>query len=165
MSVCALHCMSVCTLHCMSVCTLHCMSVVLYTVCLYSTLYVCLYSTLCICLYCTLYVCLCSTLYDCALQDTFPSEMPLWMSALHKKFNEGQTHRNVRIFLARLICNRSKLFQPYAKNWVTPLVQLIVGGESGGVGLHYFAVDVMVTILSWQAAATAKNITIMEVCV
>lgn len=82
-------------------------------------------------------------------QDATPSEMPMWMAALHKKFNDSQTHQNVRIFLARLVSNRSKLFQPYAKFWVTPLAQFIVGGANGGVGLHYFVVDLMVTLLSW----------------
>lgn len=78
------------------------------------------------------------------------------MVALHKKFNDGRTHPNIRIFLARLIANRSKLFQPFAKYWITPLVQLIVGGDSGGYGLHYFAVDLMVTILSWSSTAVME---------
>ena len=84
--------------------------------------------------------------------------MPAWMAALHRKFLDGHTHGNVRIFLARLIANRLKVFQPYARFWVTPLVQLIVSGETGGVGFHYFMVDLMVTILSWSTTA------ILEVC-
>ena len=74
------------------------------------------------------------------------------MTALHRKFNDGRTSMSVRVFLARLICNRSKLFQPYARAWLTPLVQLVVGG-AGGVGMHYFAVDLMVAILSWSSTA------------
>ena len=79
--------------------------------------------------------------------------MPVWMAALHRKFLDVRTHGNIRIFLARLISNRSKVFQPYAKFWVTPLVQMIVGGECGGAGFHYFMVDLLVTILSWSTTA------------
>ena len=85
--------------------------------------------------------------------------MPSWMAALHRKFNDSQTHPNVRFFLARLITNRPTVFQPWAKAWLTPLVQLILGGgatggaSSGGVGIHYFVVDLLVTILSWSLVA------------
>ncbi len=82
--------------------------------------------------------------------------MPVWMAALHKKFLDGRTHGNIRIFLARLISNRSKVFQPYARFWVTPLVQLIVSGETGGAGFQYFMVDLMVTILSWSTTAIVE---------
>ncbi len=85
-------------------------------------------------------------------------DMPTWMAAMHKSFNDGHTHTNVRLFLARLIVNKAKIFQPYAKFWLGPLAQLVVSGNNGGVGLHYFVVDVMVTILSWSSTA------VLEVC-
>lgn len=88
--------------------------------------------------------------------------MPMWMAALHKKFSDGRTHCNVRIFMARLINNRSKVFQPYAKFWLVPLTQLIVGGDCGGVGLHCFVVDLMVTILSWSTTAVME---VSKICV
>ena len=37
------------------------------------------------------------------------SEMPPWMSLLNKKLTEATTERNVRLFIARLIVNRSKV--------------------------------------------------------
>lgn len=82
--------------------------------------------------------------------------MPSWMAALHKSFNDGRTHKNIRLFIARLIVNRSKVFQPFARFWLVPLAQLVVGGDSGGVGIHYFVVDVMVTILSWSTTAVLE---------
>jgi len=78
------------------------------------------------------------------------------MAALHKSFNDGRTHRNVRFFLARVVVNRSKVFQPYAKFWLGPLAQLVVGGDNGGAGLHYFVVDIVVTILSWSTTAVME---------
>ena len=72
---------------------------------------------------------------------------------MHKKFNSGKTPQNVRLFLARLITNRPKVFQPYAKYWLTGLTQLVIGGNHGGGGIHYFIVDVVVTMLSWSTNA------------
>ena len=86
-------------------------------------------------------------------QGTIPTEMPSWMAALHKKLNNGPTHPNVRLYIARLITNRPKIFQPYAKYWLPGLTRLIIGGNNGGVGMHYFVVDLMVTILSWSTTA------------
>ena len=144
--------------------------------------------------------------------------MPSWMTALHKKLLEPNTHTNVRLFIARLITNRPKVtffdvflrnvicsdhvlithllivcvcacvcvcvcvcvhvcghcftvqniivpsssscssstaqvFQPYAKFWLPVLTQLVVGGDSGGEGLHCFNVDVIATMLSWATTA------------
>ena len=45
------------------------------------------------------------------------------------------------------------MFQPYAKYWLPGLTQLIVSGNHGGEGMHYFVVDLMVTMLSWTNTA------------
>jgi DNA-dependent protein kinase catalytic subunit len=86
-------------------------------------------------------------------KGTQPSDMPQWMSSLHKKFTDGKTHTNVRLFLARLVTNRPRVFEPYAKFWLPPLVQLIISGNTCGEGLHYFVVDLMVTLLMWSGTA------------
>jgi DNA-dependent protein kinase catalytic subunit len=77
------------------------------------------------------------------------SAMPPWMACLHKKMTDSTTAVNVRLFLARVIINRPKVFQPYAKFWLIPLVELIVSGVLGTSGLNYFIIDVVVTMLSW----------------
>ena len=82
--------------------------------------------------------------------------MPSWMIPLHKKFNDSKTNQNVRIFIAKLIINRPKMFQPYAKFWLTGLAQFIVGGNHGGAGLHCFVVDLVVTMLSWSSTAVLE---------
>ena len=83
-------------------------------------------------------------------------EMPQWMANMHKKFNSGKTHQNIRLYLARLITNRPKVFQPYAKYWLPGLTQLVIGGNTGGGGIHYFIVDVVVTMLSWSTSAVLE---------
>ncbi|MEQ2212314.1 hypothetical protein XENOCAPTIV_029172 [Xenoophorus captivus] len=40
-----------------------------------------------------------------------------------------------------------KVFRPYAKHWLGPLLQLVVSGNNGGVGIHFMVVDIVVTIL------------------
>lgn len=60
------------------------------------------------------------------------------------------------MFIAKLIINRPKVFQPYAKFWLSGLTQFIVRGEHGGRGLHSFAVDLVVTVLSWSSVAVLE---------
>lgn len=52
-----------------------------------------------------------------------------------------------------------QVFQPYAKFWLQGLTRFIVNGNHGGEGIHYFVVDIMVTMLSWATTA------VLEVCV
>lgn len=55
------------------------------------------------------------------------------------------------------LCHLSKLFEPYAKFWLTPLMELILRIEEaeqpGTEGINYFVVDLVVTLLSWNSTA------------
>ena len=44
-----------------------------------------------------------------------------------------------------------KVFQPYARFWLDPLIQLLV--NSGNEGMHYLVVEVVVTMLTWAQTA------------
>ena len=44
-----------------------------------------------------------------------------------------------------------KVFQPYARFWLEPLIQLLITGDSEGV--HYLVVEVVVTMLTWTQTA------------
>ena len=96
---------------------------------------------------------------------------------------DTRTQHNVKLFLARLITNRPKvrercshvcsvcmqiwnapwdctyvwcclqIFQPYAKFWLPCLMELILNSRHSGEGMHYFVVDVVVTMLSWASTA------------
>jgi len=55
-----------------------------------------------------------------------------------------------------------KVFRPYAKFWLCPLLELIICSEfnSGdSAGINYFINDVLVTLLSWHPVA------VPEVCI
>ena len=43
--------------------------------------------------------------------------MPDWMHSLQKTLMDPSIHRNVVLFIVRLILNLQSAFQPYAKLW------------------------------------------------
>ncbi|KAL9956083.1 hypothetical protein ACROYT_G037506 [Oculina patagonica] len=90
-----------------------------------------------------------------------PTEMPTWMSPLHKKLTSASTHMNIRLFIAKLIINESKVFEPYAKFWLSPLMELILqmkeNEQPGMEGISYFTVDLVVTMLSWSTTAVPED--------
>ena len=45
------------------------------------------------------------------------------------------------------------MFEPYAKFWLSGLLQLLVSGNSGGEGIHYIVVDLVVVLLGWANVA------------
>uniref|UniRef100_A0A8C6YCR5 DNA-dependent protein kinase catalytic subunit n=1 Tax=Naja naja TaxID=35670 RepID=A0A8C6YCR5_NAJNA len=89
--------------------------------------------------------------------DTNSPELPPWMKFLHNKLRNSTVPLNIRLFVAKLIVNTEEVFQPYAKWWLGPLLQLVVSGDNGGEGIHYMVVEIVVTLLSWTNVATPKG--------
>uniref|UniRef100_A0A663MNQ6 DNA-dependent protein kinase catalytic subunit n=1 Tax=Athene cunicularia TaxID=194338 RepID=A0A663MNQ6_ATHCN len=83
--------------------------------------------------------------------------LPLWMKFLHGKLGNPSVPLNIRLFIAKLIVNTEDVFRPYAKQWLGPLLQLVVSGNNGGEGIHYMVVEIVVTILSWTSVTTPKG--------
>ncbi|XP_015748747.1 PREDICTED: DNA-dependent protein kinase catalytic subunit-like [Acropora digitifera] len=54
-----------------------------------------------------------------------------------------------------------KMFEPYAKYWITPLTELILrmkdSEQPGTEGINYFIVDLVVTMLSWNSTALPED--------
>ncbi|XP_058420517.1 DNA-dependent protein kinase catalytic subunit isoform X2 [Diceros bicornis minor] len=86
-------------------------------------------------------------------QGSVPRNLPPWMKFLHDKLANPSVSLNIRLFLAKLLINTEEVFRPYAKYWLSPLLQLVVSGNSGGEGIHYMVVEIVVTILSWTGLA------------
>ena len=61
-------------------------------------------------------------------------------------------HAHAYMFV-HFFAHAQQVFQPYAKFWLPVLAQLVLSGEHGGEGLHYFIIDVVVTMLSWSTTA------------
>ncbi|KAJ6662088.1 hypothetical protein lerEdw1_012553 [Lerista edwardsae] len=89
--------------------------------------------------------------------DEISPGLPPWMKFLHGKLGNPSVPLNIRLFVAKLIVNTEEVFQPYAKHWLGPLLQLIVSGDNGGEGIHYMVVEIVVTLLSWTSIATPKG--------
>ena len=57
-------------------------------------------------------------------------------------------------------CVVLKIFEPYAKFWLTPLMELILrmkeAEQAGTEGINYFIVDLVVTLLSWNSTAVPE---------
>uniref|UniRef100_A0A663E412 DNA-dependent protein kinase catalytic subunit n=1 Tax=Aquila chrysaetos chrysaetos TaxID=223781 RepID=A0A663E412_AQUCH len=90
-------------------------------------------------------------------EGTVPVDLPLWMKFLHGKLGNPSVPLNIRLFIAKLIVNTEDVFRPYAKQWLGPLLQLVVSGNNGGEGIHYMVVEIVVTILSWTSVTTPKG--------
>ncbi|KFP72380.1 DNA-dependent protein kinase catalytic subunit, partial [Acanthisitta chloris] len=91
------------------------------------------------------------------VEEAIPVDLPLWMKFLHGKLGNPSVPLNIRLFIAKLIVNTEDVFRPYAKQWLGPLLQLVVSGNNGGEGIHYMVVELVVTILSWASVATPKG--------
>ncbi|NXV78034.1 PRKDC kinase, partial [Atlantisia rogersi] len=91
------------------------------------------------------------------VEEAIPADVPLWMKFLHGKLGNPSVPLNIRLFIAKLIVNTEDVFRPYAKQWLGPLLQLVVSGNNGGEGIHYMVVEIVVTILSWTSVTTPKG--------
>ncbi|XP_054564392.1 DNA-dependent protein kinase catalytic subunit isoform X1 [Eptesicus fuscus] len=93
-----------------------------------------------------------------AEEGSVPTHLPPWMKFLHDKLGNPLVSLNIRLFLAKLIINTEEVFRPYAKYWLSPLLQLVVSENNGGKGIHYMVVEIVVTVLSWTGIATPLGV-------
>ncbi|XP_047579539.1 DNA-dependent protein kinase catalytic subunit isoform X1 [Lutra lutra] len=91
-------------------------------------------------------------------EGSVPRNLPPWMKFLHDKLGNPSVSLNIRLFLAKLVINTEEVFRPYAKYWLSPLLQLVVSENNGGRGIHYMVVEIVVTVLSWTGLATPVGV-------
>ncbi|XP_045857456.1 DNA-dependent protein kinase catalytic subunit isoform X2 [Meles meles] len=91
-------------------------------------------------------------------EGSVPRNLPPWMKFLHDKLGNPSISLNIRLFLAKLVINTEEVFRPYAKYWLSPLLQLVVSENNGGEGIHYMVVEIVVTVLSWTGLATPVGV-------
>ncbi|XP_017172381.1 DNA-dependent protein kinase catalytic subunit isoform X2 [Mus musculus] len=90
-------------------------------------------------------------------EGSIPKDLPPWMKFLHDKLGNASVSLNIRLFLAKLVINTEEVFRPYAKHWLSPLLQLAVC-ENNREGIHYMMVEIVATILSWTGLATPTGV-------
>eukprot|EP00048_Salpingoeca_helianthica_P009248 m.132741 g.132741 ORF g.132741 m.132741 type:complete len:3967 (+) comp14817_c0_seq1:97-11997(+) len=82
-----------------------------------------------------------------------PVEMPGWMKHLHVKFLAPDTKPNIKLFIARLIVNRPKVFQPHGREWTKPLLYAILLNERDKENpFNSFVSDVSVVLMTWAVS-------------
>ncbi len=87
-------------------------------------------------------------------KDHTPSDMPPWMTFLHKKISDIYTNENVKLFIIRAIINVQHVFKMYAKFWYAPLIGFLVNSSlTREDDMDYFTLDLMVLLLSWHTIA------------
>nr|XP_054763504.1 DNA-dependent protein kinase catalytic subunit-like [Lytechinus pictus] len=88
---------------------------------------------------------------------TRAEEMPTWMSDLQKKLSSPSTEHNIKLFIIRLIINTQDVFQPYAKFWLTPLMQFLATARVQRDGMNYMVMDIMLVMLDWSTIAVPED--------
>lgn len=87
-----------------------------------------------------------------------PSDMPPWMSFLHRKVNDIYTNENVKLFIIRGLINTAQVFRPYAKFWYAPLIGFLVNSSFANEDtMDYFSLDLMVMLLSWHSVCLPQT--------
>ena len=78
------------------------------------------------------------------------NEIPGWVNMIHRLF-EDHKELNQRLFLLRLILNRSSIFKNYRAYFNQYLLDYAsMTTKNGGTGLHYFLRDVCTTLFLWN---------------
>ena len=86
-------------------------------------------------------------------------EMPAWMICLYRKFSDPLLSFNIKLFLMRVIVHTHSLFKPYARYWLTPIIQLCNQMfENSADGLNTFIIDTIVILLSWHTHAIPSDL-------
>ncbi|CAF5196671.1 unnamed protein product, partial [Rotaria magnacalcarata] len=92
------------------------------------------------------------------------SDMPPWMICLYKKFSDPSIPFNIRLFIMRLITHTHTVFKPYARYWLTPIIQMCNQVfEKSSDGLNTFLIDTIVILLSWNSVAIPSELDTMSV--
>jgi hypothetical protein len=63
--------------------------------------------------------------------------LPLWMSELLKSFISPSNGLHVRLFISKIIVNWPIAFEKYAKEWIQPLMKLVMEGNAFGEPMNY----------------------------
>jgi len=87
------------------------------------------------------------------------SDMPPWMICLYKKFSDPTVGFNIKLFLMRLITHTHTIFKPYARYWLSSIIQMCNQiFEKSSEGLNTFLIDTIVILLSWNSIAIPSEV-------
>lgn len=72
-----------------------------------------------------------------------------WTNYLAKAIEDTSQHKNVRMFLGKVVENNRKVFTKHAKIMLGPIMSLIVD-KIAGMTMNFFITDLIAMLLSWS---------------
>ncbi|XP_050692200.1 DNA-dependent protein kinase catalytic subunit-like isoform X2 [Eriocheir sinensis] len=104
-------------------------------------------------------------LVDAKIMELYQGDMappiavvPSWMTLILQKLDNRETHRNVKLFLLRLMMNTASVFAPYAVHFIMPVLSCLVDGTTGD-RINYFFCDLVVMVLGWGKKVISQDST------
>lgn len=80
--------------------------------------------------------------------------MPPWMESLYSEAISNECSFSVKIFLIKIVINKTDVFRQFARKWADVLIGYIAEKQTGGKGFHYYLRDVCMTLLSWHQSGS-----------
>ena len=79
------------------------------------------------------------------------ADPPLWMKSILSVLQSEEAHRNVKLFILKLILSCPEIFTPFSKTFLVPILTLIGAGSlTGSEVVNYFISDLLIMLLSWS---------------
>ncbi|KAJ8958549.1 hypothetical protein NQ314_006388 [Rhamnusium bicolor] len=82
--------------------------------------------------------------------------LPNWMKGMRTALLSRDTHRNIKIFLVKVIDNMIVIFNHYSNWFLEPLMQFIVD-KCAGNEINYFVTDVIIILAKWASNTVNLN--------
>jgi len=93
-------------------------------------------------------------MYPVPDKDFSEADPPSWMKSFVSVLKDDTTHKNVHLFLLKLMLSCSEIFEPFAKTFLVPVLD-IIGSRSVGKeedGINYMISDLLIMLLSWSVS-------------
>ena len=80
------------------------------------------------------------------------ADPPLWMKSILAVLESEEHHRNIKLFILKIILTVPDIFVPFAKIFQLPILNLIGDGvlTDSGNSINYFISDLIIMLLSWS---------------
>ena len=106
-------------------------------------------------------------LYIAPTENYKTSKLPNWMGSVLKVLSDCKSHRNVKLFLLKLIYSCPNIFLPFCCHFYEPILQCIADGTLSPKGdLNYMIHDILILLFSWSeetGTIPPKDLTVSKV--
>ncbi|XP_046740371.1 DNA-dependent protein kinase catalytic subunit-like [Diprion similis] len=78
--------------------------------------------------------------------------MPKWMQYFHSSLSSATVY-NVKFFMVKIIINLQKVFKPYGKSFIDPLLKFLILHFQTYRIMNYVIKDILILLVDWQSIA------------